>query len=371
VATADSDAMHRAGRLTPDVHRAMVEANLFRVAGPRSLGGEECGLADGVEIARTLGRADLSTGWLFVQAGATIHNFGPRLDAETVAEVYPGPASVVAAGFPAGETRAEVVDGGYVVSGRWNFASGCLHADWFDARAVVHDGDTQVTTRNGLFSLLSCLVPRDAVTIEDTWDVAGMRATGSRTYTTHATFVPARRAVPMWAMAEAGPASFRIPAITSAHVQFAGLALGGAQGAYDAFEQLAREKRPAQVRIALRDQGATQIALARAHAQLRSAAAYLRWVVDLLDEAAGTDDGVTVAERAEARLAVTSIVDSALEVTESLYRVAGTTGIYTASRLQRFFTDLHVMSQQLFARPFHYENVGRYLLGIDHDRSMF
>ena len=108
-------------------HRAMVDANLFRAAGPRALGGEECGLAEGAEIARILGRADLSVGWLFVQAGATMHNFGPRLDAETGAEVYPGPASVVAAGFPDGETRAEVVEGGYVVSGRWNFEIGRAH----------------------------------------------------------------------------------------------------------------------------------------------------------------------------------------------------------------------------------------------------
>jgi alkylation response protein AidB-like acyl-CoA dehydrogenase len=370
VISAESDAIHRGGCLTPAAHEEMVGANLFRACGPTELGGDECGLRAGTEIARILGRADVSTGWLFVQASATIYNFGPRLDPETATEVYPGPESVVAAGFPDGECRADVVDGGYMVSGRWNFASGCLHSAWFDARAVVYDHGERVTTRNGLFALMSCLVPRDAVTIVDTWDVAGMRGTGSQTYSTRDTFVPARRAVPMWAMATAGRNAFRVPAITFAHVQFAGLALGGAQAAYDAFEELARTKTAAQSRSALRDQGTTQSALARSHAELRAASAYQQWVIDLLTDAAATEAGVTVADRAEARLAVTAIMDSALRVAERLYRVAGTTGIFTSSPLHRCFQDLHVMSQQLFARPFHYENVGRFLLGLEHDRGI-
>ena len=77
-----------------------------------------------------------------------------------------------------------------------------------------------------------------------------------------------------------------------------------------------------------------------------------------------SDAGVTIAERAEARLAVTSAWRPALAVVESLYRVAGTSGIFQTSPLHRIFQDLHVMSQQLFARPSHYENVGRYLLGL-------
>ncbi|MFN0090246.1 MAG: hypothetical protein ACKVWR_08265 [Acidimicrobiales bacterium] len=370
VIAAESEAIHRGGRLTPAAHQAMVEANLFRTCGPKALGGDECGLRDAAEIARILGRADMSTGWLFVQANATIYNFGPRLDPETAAEVYPQPDSVVAAGFPEGEGRADVVEGGYVVSGRWNFASGCLHSAWFDARAVVYDRGERLTTRNGLFALMSCLVPRESVTIVDTWDVAGMRGTGSQTYSTEGAFVPDRRAVPMWAMAAAGPDAFRIPAITFAHVQFAGLALGGAEAVYRAFEALARAKTAAQTRSALREQGTTQSALARSHADLRAASAYLQWVVDLLTAAAAGEAGVTVAERAEARLAVTAIMDTALSVAERLYRVAGTTGIFASSPLQRSFQDLHVMSQQLFARPFHYENVGRFLLGLEHDRGI-
>lgn len=367
----ESEAMHRAGRMTPRAHQALVDTDLFRLCGPRSVGGEECGLGDAAAVAEVLGGADCSTGWLFVQANATIANFAPRLDAATAAEVYAGAASVVAAGFPVGQTRAEVVEGGYLVSGRWAFGSGSLHADWFDARVAVFEGDQRLTTGSGLFGLMSCLVPRHEVTLVDTWDVAGMRGTGSQTYCVERVFVPERRAVPMWQMANGTDVkAFRIPALTAAHVGFASLALGGARAARHWFVELAGSKTAAQSRTALRDQGTTHRVVAESHARLRAASAYRDWVVGLLDDAAASDAGVTLAERAEARLAVTAIVDTALAVTEDVYRVAGTTGIFQSCPLQRIFTDLHVMSQQLFARPTHYENVGRYLLGVDYDRSL-
>jgi alkylation response protein AidB-like acyl-CoA dehydrogenase len=370
IIAAESEAIHRGGRLTPLAHQALVDADLFRVCGPTQVGGEECDLAGASAVAEILGRSDISTGWLFVQANVTVYNFGPRLDPATAAEIFPGPASVVAAGFPVGQPRAEVVEGGYRVSGRWDFASGSLHSDWFDARVVVYDHGERLTTRSGLFGLMSCLVPRDEVTLTDTWDVTGMRGTGSQTYTVDDVFVPTRRIVPMWEMATQGSAgAFRIPALTYAHVAFAALTIGGAWAALEWFRDLAQAKTAAQSRTPLRDQGTTQRIIGESHARLRAASAYQTWVVDRLMTAA-TEAGVSLADRAEARLAVTSITETSLAVVEALYRVAGTTGIFQSSPLHRIFNDLHVMSQQLFARPFHYENVGRYLLGLEHDRSI-
>ncbi len=367
----ESEAIHRGGRLTPIAHRALVDADLFRACGPSEVGGAACDLRDGAAIAGILGGADVSTGWLFVQAGSSAFNFGPRLPAATASEVFATPASVVAAGFPVGTPRADAVDGGFLVSGQWGFASGCLHASWFDARAMVFDHGERVTTRAGLFAMMSCLVPRDAVTLTDTWDVTGMRGTGSQTYTLAETFVPAERTLPMWEKAPRSAApSFRVPALTYAHVQFASLALGGAAGALAAFTELAGGKTAAQTRTPMREMATTHQAIARAHSALRAAHAYQRWIIDLLLDAAASDAGVTLDERAEARLAVTSAMETALGVVDALYRAAGTSGIFQPSPLHRTFQDLHVMSQQLFARPSHFENVGRYLLGLEHDRSL-
>ena len=164
--------------------------------------------------------------------------------------------------------------------------------------------------------------------------------------------------------------SFRVPALTYAHVQFASLALGGASAALDVFKELATGKTAAQSRTPMREMATTHQTLAKAHSRLRAAHAYQQWAIDLLLDAAASEAGVTVAERSEARLAVTSGMDTALGVVDALYRAAGTSGIFQRSPLHRYFQDLHVMSQQLFARPSHFENVGRYLLGLEHDRSL-
>ena len=141
--------------------------------------------------------------------------------------------------------------------------------------------------------------------------------------------------------------------------------------AYDpTAKQKAQAKTARQSRTPLQDQGTTQRVVGESHARLRAASAYRDWVVERLMAAAATEGGVSLDDRAEARLAVTSITETSLGVVETLYRVAGTTGIFQSSPLHRIFNDLHVMSQQLFARPFHYENVGRYLLGLEHDRSI-
>lgn len=367
----ESESIHRGARLTSAALAALVDANLFRACAPSEIGGDACDLRDAASIAGILGRADVSTGWLFVQANSSAFNFGPRLELATARHVFAGPGSVVAAGFPVGTPRADVVDGGYVVTGRWGFASGCLHSSWFDARAILFDKGERVTIREGLFAMMSCLIPCDAVTIMDTWDVAGMRGTGSQTYAVTETFVPTERTLPMWEMAPstAGP-SFSVPALTYAHVAFAGLALGGASSALELFKDLAIGKTAAQSRTSMREMATTHQTLARAHSSLRAADAYQQWAIDLLLTAAASERGVTIIERSEARLAVTSAMETALGVVDACYRVAGTSGIFQTSPLHRYFQDLHVMSQQLFARPSHFENIGRYMLDLDHDRTL-
>jgi len=163
VITAESEAIHRTGRLTPAALDALVGADLFRASAPAAVGGAECDLGEAAAIAGVLGRADLSTGWLFVQANYSGFALGPRLDGHTGQEVFGTPASVVAAGTPLGRPRADPVEGGFAVRGRWGFASGCLHASWFDARALVHEDEKPAVDETGGFRWLSCLVPRDAV----------------------------------------------------------------------------------------------------------------------------------------------------------------------------------------------------------------
>jgi alkylation response protein AidB-like acyl-CoA dehydrogenase len=368
-AAADSEQIHRDGRLTDAVLAALVDTNMFRVSAPLDVGGDEVDVASFASVLETIGRADLSTGWCVVQANASARSMGSRFGNEFARELLAGPDSAIAAGFPTGLARADRVDGGYMVNGRWGFASGCLHCNWFDGRAAVHVDGEPVRTATGLGYLASHLVPADQVTIVETWDVAGLRGTGSHTYVIEDVFVPEERSLPLFAEVSGLEAPMRVPQLTFAHVGFASMGLGAAWSALDDFTALLESKTPGLSTTPLRETATAQRTIGEVRAHLRAASTHMEWMTGLLVEAAGRGTP-SVDDLAEARLAIVSTVDTSLDAVEKLYRVAGTTGIFTGSPLHRRFQDLHVLSQQVFARPSHYENVGRQILGLDHEAGL-
>jgi alkylation response protein AidB-like acyl-CoA dehydrogenase len=367
---AESEKLHRAGRLTEPLLSAMAEADLWRVSAPSAVGGGECDFAAFVAICEELGRADLSTAWCFVQANASSHNFGARLAQDVAREIFATPSSVVAAGFPVGQPRAESIDGGYRVTGEWAFASGCLHASWFDARALVFVDGAPVREGTGLFSMASCVVPLDDVEIVESWDVTGMRGTGSHHYVVDGAFVPADHSMPLRGdPVTVDAAVYQIPSILYAHVGFASMALGAASAALDDFVALATGKTAALTRQRLCETAVAQDAVGRNHARLRAGFAHRDWAV--ADATAAAANGPLGPEaRIELRLAASEGLETALTVIDHIYRVSGTTGIFVPSALHRRFQDIHVLGQQLFGRPSHFENVGRALLGLEYDHSL-
>jgi alkylation response protein AidB-like acyl-CoA dehydrogenase len=217
---------------------------------------------------------------------------------------------------------------------------------------------------------MTCLVPATAVEIIESWDVAGMRGTGSHGYRVRDAFVPAGRSVPLFGEApdRATSPEYAIPTVSFAHIAFASIGLGGAEAVIEEFTALARDKTPRMSR-ALRETAVAQAALARARARVQAALAHRDWAVaQAWDEACAGD--LSIAARADIRLAAVSGVETAVDVIDSLYHVAGTSGIFTGSGLQRRFQDIHVLSQQVFARPSHYENVGKILLDLDYDAAL-
>lgn len=366
-----ADEIWSEARLPGQVLHAMAGADLFRVAAPLRIGGGECDLLSFARIAEVMGYADMSAAWCFVQAGASAHGIGSRLGRDDGLAVFGTPDSVMAAGFPAGPTRATAVDGGFVVSGEWAFASGCLHSNWFDARAMVWRDGAEERARSGMMGLHSLVVPRSEVEIVESWDVQGMRGTGSHRYRVSDVFVPASRAMPLQgADRSASEPTYRVPSMSLAHIAFASLALGGAAAALDDFRELAMEKKAAMSREALRDMASTHHILGRGHARVRASLAYRdQACANMWAEA--VEGSVSADAKADVRLAATAGIDAAVEVIDSVYRHAGTSGIFTHTPLHRRFQDIHVMAQQLFGRPVLYENVGRFMLGLEYDRTLF
>ncbi|MGW5672877.1 acyl-CoA dehydrogenase family protein, partial [Micromonospora sp. NPDC003776] len=189
--TARAGEIERARELPADLLDRLRTAGCFRMFVPRSHGGYEVDLRTGMAVLETLARADGSTGWTVMIGSETPHLLAmlprDRFDKHYAA----GPDLVVAGGF-APQGRAELADGGFQVTGRWAFASGCRHADLiFGNCLVTADGQPLPGADGGPPEMRSMLFPADRVTVEDTWHVLGLRGTGSHDVRVESAFCPA------------------------------------------------------------------------------------------------------------------------------------------------------------------------------------
>jgi len=184
----------RQRRLSPELVRALAAGGVFRMCVPRALGGGEVDPATMIETVETLAAADGAAGWS-AMIGATSGVASAYLAEEAAQEIYGSDPEVVSGGAFAPLGKATVVDGGYRVSGRWPFASGCEHCAWLMGGSVVLDGGQPRLLPSGMADNRLMLFPAAAVRIIDTWDVAGLRGTGSHDIAVEDQFVPAARSL--------------------------------------------------------------------------------------------------------------------------------------------------------------------------------
>jgi alkylation response protein AidB-like acyl-CoA dehydrogenase len=264
--------------------------------------------------------------------------------------------------------RAVPVEGGFKLSGRWNFASGVHHATWLAALGTVMVGDEPRRWPDGAPEVRHFVVPRAEACLEPSWDVAGLRGTGSDTYVLQDAFVPAARAVAVGrdARREPGPL-YLFPMNLAFACGFASVSLGTAAAAVEAFLELAGAKTPRGYRTALRDVPLAQLQAGQAEAHRRAGRALLRETVREVWTEVAAVNAITLDQRARLRLATTHAIHLAAQAVDVAYTGAGASAIYQSNPLQRRFQDIHVATQHVQGRIAHYESAGRHLLGLDPD----
>src|SRR5215472_8080917 len=177
-------------RIPDETIADMQGAGLFRVLQPKRWGGYEMDLRTFYEVELALGEGDMSTAWIYGVSG--VHPwFMALLDDRAAQEVWGEDTSVLICSslMPAG--RASAVAGGYRLSGRWRYASGCAHCEWALLGALVASGN------GGAPEGRIFLLPRKDYASIDTWHVAGLQATGSWDIVVDDVFVPAYRSQSM------------------------------------------------------------------------------------------------------------------------------------------------------------------------------
>lgn len=332
-----------------------LDADLFRLVVPQDLGGHGLGLRSLCEVTRVLGRACTSSAWTL--SFLVLHNWfvaraGVALERELFADrpyvLMPCPLA------PTGTAR--VVEGGYLLSGRWQWATGIMHADWVMVNALVEraapSGEDGAASRPRPPEARFCVVPAADVDVLDVWHTSGMRGTGSNDVAADGLFVPEHRTVTSADLradeppgaARHGDPWVRYPLTPVLVLVAASPALGAAEAAVDGFrDHVAARVLPYSLGDRQVDQPAAQIRLSDARATVR--AARLVWQ-DAIDEvsrvydAGGTIDRV---ERARFRLAAAHVVRLCRRAVATVAEGSGAGVYFLDSPLQRIQRDLETL----------------------------
>jgi indole-3-acetate monooxygenase len=366
-----ADEIEAERELPRPLFETLADAGMFHMALPRSLGCPEIDLPTYIQVIEELGKADASTAWVINQGGI-FATYASRMPPAIARAIWIDTPRAVVANTPAPTAQAVVVPGGYRVTGRQGFSTGCRHASWLAAHAQIIENGHPRRLNNGEPETRFLFVPVAEAERLDTWHVRGMRGTGTHHFAVHDVFVPTdRTALAAGApLLETGPL-YQIPRTLLFASGDASVALGVARAALTTFAELAGAKSPRAMRGLLRDQPMVHADIGQAEAHLRAVRAFLTEAVRDLWTAVSTTATMSLDQRAALRIAATHAIHLAVQVVDTVYHAAGATSIYEDHPLQRAFQDIHVISQHLQARRTHYEMVGRYWLGLGIEDARF
>jgi len=387
--TSDDDYIGRARELGPDLEAAaeeierrrelpdpivdaLIEGGFFRLLLPQAFGGAELRPRAYVEVIEEIAKHDASAAWCLGQAcGCTMTS--AFLDPEAAVEIFGGTRGIVAWG-PPGPAEAHAVPGGYRLTGSWSFASGSHHATWLGAHVpILTAGGTPERRPDGGPVVRTLLFPKASASFTDIWHVIGLRGTGSDRYTLTDLFIPEKYSV-LRDTAARPRQSGLLYAFSSSNIYasgFAGVALGIARGALDAFVDLARDKIPRGAKNTLRDNNVIQARTAQSEARLGASRAFLLSSLDEIWRDVGRSGQLSADQNTTIRLASTWAIHQARDVVDTVYHAAGATAIFEDNAFERRFRDIHTVIQQYQGRQAHFETVGQALLGLEPEGAMF
>ncbi|HYU14964.1 MAG TPA: acyl-CoA dehydrogenase family protein [Candidatus Acidoferrum sp.] len=325
-----------------DLHRA----GLLRFHQPRRWGGMELDFVSLFDVPAEIGRGCASTAWNVANLG--VHHWMLALyDERAQDEVWSdNPDALIASGIAYPQGRGRRVDGGFVITGFWNFSSGVDAADWNMLAVTVRDGERVIDHR-------MCLVPRSDYEIVDDWHVLGMRSTGSKSVRATDVFVPEHRALCMY-LARGGdefPGArvnpnplYRVPLSALGSHCLSAAGVGNAQAALELTIEAIRERSTSYTAMRMRDFQAVQLRVAAAGAKVDAARLVIR--TDCLDaqRIAGEHRAPTVEEKLRFKRNVAYAMGLCTEAVDALHALAGANGIYDRYPIQRLFRDQHALT---------------------------
>ncbi len=351
-------ATERLRRVPEETVKELTGSGLLRSGAPERYGGNGLEFYETLDVCSELGRGCGSTSWCYTLW--THHNWWMgHFPQEGQEEYYAtGPDTLCSSALNPAGAKAEAVVGGYRVSGRWYFSSGCDAANW------IMPG---IPGPNGPIWLL---VPRSQCEIVDTWFVSGMAGTGSKDIVIRDAFVPAYRSmdpalagVSNWTGWDLhGRVSYRVPLRCLVGWDLVAPLIGMAQGAIDGFVgRLRGTSGPGRTAESV----ALQVRLGEACSEVDTARAVLQhFVCEMLQRGAAGGD-FSDEDRARSMRDKAFAARLCVRAVDRLFEASGAHGILDTQDIQRFHRDAHAASHHTtFAWDSAMEGFGRLALGV-------
>lgn len=343
------------------------DAGLFHMTLPRDVGGLECDPVTASRVVEEIAAADGSTAWVIMLANQTT-SFAGFLPAEQSRLFWGDGAINCGVARPIGRA-VPASGGGYTISGRWPFASGSSHADWFMGECLVYpDGGTApLQGEDGNPVVKSALFPRADVSVLDTWYTTGLRGTASNDFTVEGVHVPDSHILQPGELRHDWPGFRAQPLFVMNHGSHA---LGLARTALETAIEVVRTKR-GWGGTPLQETGRMQQAVAEATAMVGAASAYLYDTGEAFWQAVLAGEEPDARARARVRLAAAHAVDESIRAVDLLHRALATSAVQQTSPLDRIFRDIHTAGAHVMVGPLVLEAAGRAELGLPVDFPFF
>lgn len=360
-------------RVSEEMTAQFREAGFFKLMQPARFGGYEYGFSAFADVISELGRGCTSSAW-GCSLGAIHQWLLGTFPLQAQEDVWGEHPEAILCGSYAPTVKAEKADSGWTVQGKWHWASNVDNSQW-TLLGVMFPPDEKTPAPHAGF----VLVPRSQWSIEDTWYVAGQSGTGSKTVMIdQPTFVPSHRRLtfaeassnnPPGAQANTNPL-YRIPFLSAVPVCLVAPLLGAAQGAIDAFIEMAASR---VTRGAVAGSGSrlcdffpVQTRVAEATAQLDAARLLIFRDTAQVEALVMAGHQISVAERLRNRRDHAFATRLARDAVDSVFSCVGGNGLGLDQPIQRMWRDANAISKHI---SLNWDAVGsmcgQYLLGLE------
>jgi resorcinol 4-hydroxylase (FADH2) len=339
--------------ISPHIIAKIRDAELLRTCRPKLFGGFEYDAVVALEIALIISAACASTGWTMNGALSNGISFG-HFPIEAQRELWGGGEDPFTCACFAPTGTAVPAEGGYVLSGKWSFASGCDHSSWIRLGALVTPPGAEPPYEGAFF-----LLPIEDVEIVDNWFVCGLSGTGSKDIVVHEALVPKHRVL-LFAQTRSGhtPGAqyhknplYRLPLLVSGATMLASTAVGAARGALDAYLEMTagRKTRGALAGggLAMAEFATVQLRFAEASAAVETAEMILLTDLRNATQKLRVGEEITVADRIRCRRNQAYATKLALGAVEALNASTGGYGLFLSNPVQRAWRDVNAVARHV------------------------